>query len=294
MMEQLAAEHDAVVRRAITVQLRWFAALIGVPVLAVVVAAVLMLMNARTLDRAAERHAVNVVAEALDVRARQLDRVVKDYAWSNETVEAIQQRHDREWADASFGSDLYGTHAYDFAFVVAPDGSTFYAAHEGETVADDIAQALGDDLWRSLVERSRSAVDDSEPEAMHAYTPMREGRLGIISAAAILPKDSWTGDHPEGAPYVLVVVRSLIPKLLSELTGALGLSDLTFSLSAVPPVTGLRLTGPDGKPVGSMSWQARGRGAQLLTALAPTFGVLLLLVLAFMWRGWQLSRAAPR
>lgn len=202
-IEHLAAEHDAVVRRAIGVQLRWLAALIGVPLLAVAAAAALGFGQAQELDRVAEHNAVLMVAEALEARARQLDRDVTDHARSNEAVEAIRLRQDRAWADAHFGSDLYDTHEYDFAFVVAPDGSTFYAAHKGEPVADDIAKALGNDLWRPLIGQSRSAVDDGEPQAEHAYTRMREGQLGIISAMAIIPEDSWTGTEPEGSPYML-------------------------------------------------------------------------------------------
>lgn len=87
-----------------------------------------------------------------------------------------------------------------------------------------------------------------------------------------------------------MVVRGLTSKLLSEVGSAFRTTNPTFSHSTAPPTTGLPLMGPDGKLVGSMSWQARRPGAQYLTDLAPTFGVLLLLVLAFMWRAWQLSR----
>ena len=109
--------------------------------------------------------------EGLSERAGQLDRVVKDYAWWNEAVEAIQLRQDRAWAEARLGSYLYGTHEYDWAFVIAPDGSTFHAALEGETVAEDITAALGNEHWRLLVEQSRAAIIADEPYARARLRP---------------------------------------------------------------------------------------------------------------------------
>ena len=148
--------------------------------------------------------------EGLDERAGQLDRVVKDYAWWNEAVEAIQLRQDRAWAEARLGSYLYGTHEYDWAFVIAPDGSTFIAALEGETVTEDISTALGNEHWRLLVEQSRAAITGGRARSQCTpYLPMRDGQLGIASATAIMAETSWAGARPAGAPYVLVVVRSL-------------------------------------------------------------------------------------
>ncbi len=173
--------------------------------------------------------------EGIDERADQLDRVVKDYAWWNEAVEAIQLRRDRDWAEARLGAYLYGTHAYDWAFVVAPDGSTFHAAFRGEVVAKDVTSALGNQLWRKLVDDATAAVKDGEPYSVHAFLPMRDGGLGIGSAAAIMPETSWTEPQPAGAPFVLVVVRSLEANWFSELATALDMRDLNF----VP--TGVRL-----------------------------------------------------
>ena len=235
MMEQSAAPHVDNARRAIAVDRAVFFVLAGALVFGVGVLAALMLFNARALDSRTQEASIDVMREGLSERAGQLDRVVKDYAWWNEAVEAIQLRQDRAWAEARLGSYLYGTHEYDWAFVIAPDGSTFHAAKEGETVADNIATALGNERWRPVVEQSRAAITSDEPQAVHAYIPMRAGRLGIMSATAIVAQHGWTGDRPSGTPYVLVVVRSLSLEWLSELAGALDFGDLSFSLSAEKP-----------------------------------------------------------
>jgi sensor domain CHASE-containing protein len=226
-----------------------------------------MLINAHRLDVRATEASIFTMREALDEREDQLDRVVRDHAWSNEAVEAIEVRQDRAWGEARLGSYLHETYPYDWTFVIAPDGSTFFGAHEGDPVADDITKALGTDQWRPLVERSRG-VAEPEPQAVHAFLPMHDG-LGIGSVAAIMPETSWTRNRPAGKSYVLVVVRSLTPNWFSEFATVLGLSDLTFSLSTAPPETGLRLEGPDGKPVGSASWQARRPGTEYVVALIP-------------------------
>ena len=233
MMEQLAAHDVDSARRASAVSRIVFLTLGGALLLGVGLVAALMVFNAQVLDSRAQHASVDAMREGLDERARQLDRVVETYAWWNEAVEAIQSRQDRGWAAVNLGSDLYHTYPYDWAFVIAPDGSTFHAALEGNPVADDISTALGNDLWRPLVEQSRGVVVDGGLRAVHAYTPMREGRLGIISAAAIMPEDGPTRARPAGAPYVLVLVRGLTSDWLAELTGALGLSEL--SLQPVAP-----------------------------------------------------------
>ena len=97
-----------------------------------------------------------------------------------------------------------------------------------------------------------------------------------------MPETSWSMALPAGTPYVLVLVR------------ALGLRNLTFSLRTVSPATGLQLAGPDGKHVGSVSWQTRRPGTEYLIALVPTLAVVLMLLLAFMWLAFQSGRAAPR
>ena len=188
----------------------------------------------------------------------------------NEAVEAVQVKRDRAWAAARLGSDLY---QYDWAFVIAPDGSTFYAAHEGEMVPDDITKALGTEAWQPLVERGRLAVTNGEPGAVHAFIRLAGNMLGIAAVAAIVPEESWSGERPGGAPYALVVVRRLNGEWLGELALALGLSDLSFSPATDDPATGLVLKGPDGSPAGSVSWMARRPGTEYLIALAPWLGV---------------------
>ncbi len=292
MMEQLAAHDVDSARRASAVPRIVFLTLGGALLLGVGLIAALMVFNAQVLDSRAQHASVDAMREGLDERARQLDRVVGTNAWRNEAVEAIQSRQDRAWAAVNLGSDIYHTYSYDWAFVIAPDGSTFHAALEGNPVADDISTALGNDLWRPLVEQSRGVVVDGGLRAVHAYTSMRDGRLGIISAAAIMPEDGPTRTRPAGAPYVLVLVRGLTLEWLAELAGALNLSELSFNPSLQLPTSGLLLTGPDGMPIGSVSWQARQPGMEFFAAIAPSFGVALALLLGFMWSAWQLHRAA--
>ena len=291
MVDKVTVPSGSASRRAIAIHRQLILPVAVLLLIAAGVLAALMHFNAGALDSREQQASVDAMREGLDERARQLDRVVKDYAWWNEAVEAIQLRRDRAWAEARLGSYLYGTHEYDWAFVIAPDDTTFHAALEGETMAEDIGSALGNDQWRALVARSRIALTDNEPHAVHAYIPMRDDRLGIISATAILAEHSWAGPRPEGVPFVLVVVRSLTVEWLRELAGALSLGDLSFSLAADPPATGLQLAGADGSWIGSVSWQPRRPGTEFLTALAPSLGVASLLFVAFGWSALRQSRS---
>ncbi|MGE3739875.1 MAG: CHASE4 domain-containing protein, partial [Geminicoccaceae bacterium] len=228
MHEQVIGQHGDTSRRAIALHRELVLPVASLLAVAAAVFLALMLINAHRLDAKSKEASIGAMQAGLDERAGQLDRVVKDYAWWNEAVEEVQIKGDRAWAEARLGAYLYGTHEYDWAFVVAPDGSTFHAAYQGETVAQDIGTALGDDLWRRLVERAVASVQAGEPMAVHAYLRMRGGNTGIGSAAAIMPESSWTGELPKGAPYVLVVVRQLAPEWFSELARALDIEGLRF------------------------------------------------------------------
>jgi sensor domain CHASE-containing protein len=179
MLEKVTAPNGVASRRAIAIHRQLILPVAVLLAIAAGVLAALMHFNADALDSREQQASIDAMREGLDERARQLDRVVKDYAWWNEAVEAIQLRRDRAWAEARLGSYLYGTHEYDWAFVIAPDGSTFHAALEGDTVADDIGAALGNEQWRPLVERSRVAVTGGE-----AVFPVRAGVAAAVAASS--------------------------------------------------------------------------------------------------------------
>ena len=228
MQDKVSAANSTASRRAIAIHRQLLLPVAVLLLISAGVLAALMQFNAGKLDRAAAEDAAKVIEEALDVRARQLDRVVKDYAWWNEAVISIQIERDLAWAEDRLGAVLFGTHAYDLAFVVAPDDTTFYASRNGEPTTSGIAAALGNDHWRSLVALARAAVVGVEPQAVHTYAPMTGGRIGVMSATAIVPEATWVGPRPAGAPFVLLVVRSLSAEWLGELAGALKIARLRF------------------------------------------------------------------
>ncbi len=146
MQDKVIAANGMASRRAIAIHRQLILPVAVLLLISAGVLAALMQFNAGKLDREAEHHSRNVVEEALDVRARQLDRVVKDYAWWNEAVLSIELQRDLSWAEDRLGAVLYSTHAYDLAFVVAPDDTTFYASHNGVRTDVDIASALGNEF----------------------------------------------------------------------------------------------------------------------------------------------------
>ena len=180
MQDKVSAANSTASRRAIAIHRQLLLPVAVLLLISAGVLAALMQFNAGKLDRAAAEDAAKVIEEALDVRARQLDRVVKDYAWWNEAVTSIQIERDLAWAEDRLGAVLFGTHAYDLAFVVAPDDTTFYASRNGEPTTSGIAAALGNDHWRSLVALARAAVVGVEPQAVHTYAPMTGGRIGVM------------------------------------------------------------------------------------------------------------------
>jgi diguanylate cyclase (GGDEF)-like protein/PAS domain S-box-containing protein len=296
MLGTVVAKTGDASRRAMAIHRQQILPIAWLLVLAAASLAGLMLFAAVTLDARTREESIEAVRAGLNERADQLDRVVKDYAWWNEAVQAIQVAHDRDWAIARLGPYLYGTHAYDWAFVVAPDDSTFFAAFQGEPQAQNMAAALGNERWRPLVAKARTAIrtienGKLEPLAVNGFLPMHSGQLGIASATVILPETSWDQAPPPGAPYVLIVVRQLNGDWLEELVNALGLEDVQFSPSTVEPATGLLFNGPDGERVGQLAWQPNRPGTRFLQILAPSLTVALALFSLFGWSALRQSRS---
>jgi diguanylate cyclase (GGDEF)-like protein/PAS domain S-box-containing protein len=256
MQDKVIAANGMASRRAIAIHRQLILPVAVLLLISAGVLAALMQFNAGKLDQEAEDDSRKVVEEALDVRAHQLDRVVKDYAWWNEAVVSIELQRDLSWAEDRLGAVLFSTHAYDLAFVVAPDDSTFYASHNGVRTDVDIASALGNEFWRPVVAQARVRIAEVEPEAVHAYVPMRGARLGIMSASAIVPEATWDGRRLSGTPYVLVVVRSLTTAWLEELARALGVDRIDFEVApALQPAMphGAKI---EPQPVRPRSWLA--------------------------------------
>jgi diguanylate cyclase (GGDEF)-like protein/PAS domain S-box-containing protein len=314
MLGKVIGRNGDASRRAVALHRQVILPVAVLLLLAAAALAGLMLFNARAQDEIARDASILAMHEGIGERAKQLDRVVKDYAWWNEAVEAIQLRQDHAWAEARLGYYLHGTHKYDWAFVVAPDDSTFFAALEGEPVKDDISAALGNETWRQLVAAGRATPAD-EPEAIHAFLAMRDGQVGIASVTAITAESSWPGERPAGPRFVLLVIRGLTADWLQELAGALHLSDLAIGAAPAPPIRKLELKGPDGTAVqvvkdpdgragllldgpdgttvvGQTVWQPHRPGTQYLRALLPSLCVALLLFLAFGWSALRQSRSS--
>jgi diguanylate cyclase (GGDEF)-like protein/PAS domain S-box-containing protein len=259
-------------------------------VLAAAVIVGLMLFNARTQDEIARQASIDTMRTGIVERGRQLNRVVKDYAYWSEAAEAIQIRRDQAWAEERLGYYLHETHGYDWVFVIAPDDATFYAAYQGEQTDQIVSQALAGELWRALAARGRQTSLE-EPEASYAFLPI-PGGVGIASVAAITPEASWEGPRPAGERYLLLVVRQLTPELLAELARALKLSDLRFTGAEEQAATFLPLLGPDETVVGRIVWEPHRPGMAYLTSLAPSMVSAIVLFGLFAVSAFRQSRAA--
>ena len=289
MLKALTLSTHAASQRAMALHRQVIMPVAALLVLTVVVLGVLMVVNAATEDDKARRASLETMQASIDVRVRQLDNVVADYALWNEAVQEVQLNRNREWANRRLGHYLNESHGYEWAFVVDPEYGTFMAAEQGEPIGQDVATALGHEDWRGLVELGRE-VDPEAPVAHHAFLQV-PGGYGLASAMAIVPEDSWEGVPPEGGRYVLLVIRNLDPAWLHEVAEALRLSELRFVTPDDTGATGLALPGPDGRPTARVVWQPHRPGQQYLMALLPYLGVGLFLFTLFGWSALRHSRS---
>ncbi len=106
----LVDRNQAAARRALALHRQVILPVAALLALAAVVLGTLMVLNAAREDAKSRAASVEIMRAGIDARIEQLDRVVKDYAWWNETVEAVQLRRDADWAKTRLGYYLTGTH----------------------------------------------------------------------------------------------------------------------------------------------------------------------------------------
>ena len=287
-------------RRAMAMHRQQILPIAWLLVLAAACLAGLMLFAAIRLDARTREESIEAMHAGLNERADQLDRVVKDYAWWNEAVEAIQLAHDRDWAAARLGPYLYGTHEYDWAFVIAPDDSTFFAALKGEPSPHEhgrrrSATSAGGRWWQA-----RAASRPRERQA-RAWRCTPSCRCATASSASPRPprscrKPPGTSAAAERArPIVLIVVRELTGELADGAGDRVGASMRTGCSSAprpAEPCDGAAVQRPGRQDRWArLAWRPNRPGTQFLQILAPSLAWRSLLFVAFGWSALRQSRS---
>jgi diguanylate cyclase (GGDEF)-like protein len=194
---------------------------------------------------------------------------------------------DMAWIDHEFGTYAWQMYGLRHAFVVDGRGQVIRAWVDGRPalaatpdlkadIATLIARSyapagvLGEQHgWITLAGGQHWPVDrNTMPLPRWAGgLVLRDGRIGIITAASIVP------DHAPAqtmaAPAWFVTIRTLGPAQLAGMQRDLVLPDLRLDSSGPGRDNAIALTALDGMPIGWLCWTARSPSPAILRSTGP-------------------------
>ena len=227
-------------------------------------------------------HAAEASAELMRGRLSQiatdLTAVANDYNHWTEAYRALL-RGDADWVNQNYG--LSATNGEIF------DGVIFYGGPLGEPWAWSAAQVAAEPspafLDRDLLRSIEAEVAKQPLGARQTYDTavVVDGRLTLLSATWLQPSDDDLPEdlRPEDVP-VAVITETLELDEMAALAESLSVQDLSFGPAAQPNRTSLAVPGPEGAPVGVLSWSPPRPGDALLREMLPVLAGLIVMNIA--------------
>ena len=246
-------------------------------ILAGVAIAVIVILLTREQDRVAREKSEQDVATLVEYSQRNLARLVLDYTWWDSAVRNLVIEFDPSWADDNLGAYLVDTFGISASFVVSGHDHPIFTVVEGEVRQDfDISGFQAAGLSR-LITDARKSIGAEEPiPAVSAI--LVEDQMYLAAVSLITPEETDSPVSPDPKATLALVQRmdsELIP-LLSEGLDLKDVSARTLKSETLPASTSV--FGPEGKPIGVLTWRPEMPGSTLRDLLLPIVATTLLLV----------------
>lgn len=235
----------------------------------------LMLLAARSVDRADTADDTALVRHAL---ARSLDRMEREATsatvW-DPAYAAMGWSVDPDWADTNFARYYRSQFGHDVTFVMQ-SGQVVYASRLGQRVA-------ASDLGEFTAKAARTAADvaaqariarragkvSTAGEVTHTGLLRANDATYLVAFAAVTPESVRGADAYHGPPAVLVTARRIDSVFVNSVADDLGLKGLAFLDQPGDRQPRVQLLDIDGRPAGDLVWAAVNPGLTLLKGLAP-------------------------
>ena len=249
--------------------------LYGVPLLALVAAVcilALMLVTAvaETLDQLSDTASRDLISKVVDLKAGQLARTTRDYAYWSESFDHLVTRFDPAWADRNIGADLTESFGVQLVLLIGTDDRVREHRVDGSRIAPGTPEsATLDPGVLALVDKARRAARPP-PEPVTGQIAIG-GVPYLAAAAALIPPEDERPDAAVDGRSVLVFAQRVDAQFLEGLQAITGNTDLRIGPPGSAGAGQLELTfvDPRERAIAGVVWQAPRPGGQFLAAAMP-------------------------
>ncbi|MBU1324710.1 MAG: hypothetical protein KJ676_05665 [Alphaproteobacteria bacterium] len=243
----------------------------------------LVLWAASAVDRIQVSKETDLVHRRLERLSGALVDDVQSASIWNDAVTAVANQ-DLEWLQLNFG-DYYADYMdHEVTLLHDGAGAVVLASRESEPVPEETVAALRaatSPLLQAVSAESRTAAKRGavafDAAVSRSGVVAAEGRAWLVAVSTVVPEDD--GAARPDADAVVVSLKPL-SAVVDSLGADLRLADAAFA-TADPGGAAVAVAGPDGRPLGWLTWTPARPGSAVVREAAPyLMGLLLLLAIA--------------
>lgn len=269
-------------------------AVIAVSTVAIIALVVGLIAAANRFDSVARLHDEQLVANGLKVKDAALRSCVSPNTVWDDAVAHLDVRYDPEWAASNLGQYLSTTCDASDVYVIDGDGKVLGAWRNGEQAERRnliLIRPTVDQLINQirLRESARGKIRLTAPSETMIARPIDEtamiqagGNPVLVSASLVQPDFGTALPRGDSSPIV-VAVQPVDRDFLAWIGKHYLLQDLKLSgpedRDAIRDRATVTLTDSGGVTIGRLSWDYGRPASDLVTVVAPSLGLLLLILI---------------
>lgn len=269
-----------------------FAALL-VGMFAAIVAAFIFVLSAILIyERESAVREVGSVERAYENHKLRLLEQIERYAASNAAYVNTDTAFDPEWVRSRFGRALAVREGYDLVVILDRDlNEAFSYLPETAPAGLGLASILSPQVARLITDIRQRYVSElvtarngdtyfaGTMNDVAAVTEVQIGeRIAIVAAMAIIP-DPGGIPMRRDVPLVLLAVKLIDAKALSDMLASLSLTNLFLDRSIPAGMNGTAIADEDGAQLAYLIWEPMARASQIILASAPVLAIALFVIL---------------
>ena len=210
-----------------------------------------------------------------------LARLVRDYAWWDQTVDKVLIDLDPIWAAENIGAYLSESFGTSATLVLDPNNETIYASVDDERRSDFSLKSFDWDL-SPLLDRARTSVTEDGPEALTLLAKIGAD-IHLVAACAITKEYFGRPIVPQGPFAILILTQRLDAAFVEQLGTEYGFPGMSLTSGEAHDsgTSSVPLLRPNGAALAWISWHPTLPGSQLLHEILPIIAAGFLAMAAF-------------